>query len=370
MSDLDGNQSKPEIVNDRPLSNSEDIELDIREALEELKSKDAPDKEVVDTEASGTEAGEVEAPATTSTRVRDASGKFVKAEGQPTDMASPEATPQPTQTGPIKPPSTWTVEGKEFFLKQPPEVQKELLKRSTDMERHFHQVTQEAARVRNEYADIDEAIKPYEAKWHLEGVSRGQAIRSLAAAHAYLEQDLKGGLEWIAKSYGTSLAALAAAEEGESPINSTNSNLQPLMAKIQSLEEKLSQQEQASRASSQNSLVSELHAVRDEVGQDGKYLRPELHDESFVQKLVPVMQGLVQAYPGESPRVLLARAYTAATGKNPQRVQAQNGHTQKARQASLSVPGGIAAQKPQEPLVIPDSATETARQVAREMGLI
>lgn len=357
---VDDAEATSDNVEMEELSTDDSIELDIRESIEELKKSQNGDKPVVQTEGEAEKSQATpEKPAVNNSPVKEV-GKATK-----------EPAKEAEKTQSIAAPATWTVEGKQWFNAQPLEVKKELAKRTTDMERQFHKVTTEAATIKREYSDIDDAIRPFEKEWASRGVSRSQAIRNLVAANAYIEKDLKGGLEMIARSYGTSLSELANKEDGtESNGAALNTHLQPLMARIQSLESELQAARQEREGQSRQSVLSELYSVRDETDASGRYLRPELHDENFVSQLGPVYQGLQQSFPSATPREILLKAYTALTGKTiePQRVQAQTQeHREKARQATSSVRGTPAAKRPQETRKGPEDPEDTIRQVIREL---
>lgn len=345
------------------LSDDDSIELDIRESIEELKKAqplENGDKPIIKAEGEGEKSqGEPKRPVNDEKAVKEVAS------------ATKEPAKEAEKAQAVAAPATWTVEGKQWFNAQPLEVKKEIAKRTTDMERQFHKVTTEAATIKREYADIDDAIRPFEKEWATRGVSRSQAIRNLVAANAYIEQDLKGGLEMIARSYGTTLAKLAS-EDGQDGGSQAvlNTHLQPLMARIQSLESELQTAKQEKEGQSRQSVLSELYSVRDETDGNGRYLRPELHDENFVAQMGPVYKGLQQSFPSATPREILLKAYVALTGKaiEPQRVQAQaQEHKEKARQATSSVRGVPAAKRPQEVRKGPEDPEDTIRQVIREL---
>lgn len=358
-----GDEAVDVVEDTRPLSPSEDVELDVREAIEELKGEQPKDENNVD---EGQEQGKAE---------EEGEAKIaVKAPAQQSPNVGPKAVDPAKETGPIAPPSTWSAKGKEWFNRQPPEAQRELAKRQSDMERQFHKVTTEAASVKREYSDIDEAVRPYEKEWLAKGVSRGQAIRSLCAANAYLEHDLPRGLEAIARSYGKTLQQvvdeLEGGENGRSA-HEEDPRLQKLLERISYLENEVNGVRQERSSKERSATLQELYSVRDETDSTGTYLRPELHDESFVQEqIAPRYRKLYEALPGATARQLILEAYMAATGKNPEtiRAQAQANHREKARRASLSVRGSTVASKPQDSSSQQQERGEdTVRSVLRDL---
>lgn len=346
-------------VPDKPLSSSDDIELDIRESIEELVEKGTKDssktKELKPSTAPGAQVQNTE-----------------------TEKKGFEPAKAEAKTDNIPPPATWKVESKEWFNRQPLEVKKELARRTTEMERGYYNALESVKEKVNEYADIDEAIKPYERAWASQGVSRAQGIRNLATAQAYLDRDVIGGIEFIAKSYGTSLEEiLASKNNGKAPAASVhNSDIQELKTEIQRLNNELSQVKGAGETSSKQKVLEEMFLARDEMDASGRYLRPELHEEDFVKKLGPIVAVLAKQNPGESPRLLVSKAYTAMTGKNPQPVASRalpqnTQHKEQARRAALSVRGSVAASKPLSKQASKDETVEdTIREVMKDLGAL
>ncbi len=352
MSELDGNQESSEETTvesegDRPLSQTEDIELDIRESMQEIEVEEKPE-----------------------------GGEPVEAEQPTTEEAKPQQ--EGTEDKP-QPPAGWSAEEKEWFNKQPVEAQRIHAKRAAQTEARMHQATQEAAGIRKEYSDIDQAIKPYENEWRMKGIDRAQGIQFLAAASKKLEEDFTGGMALLAQQNGTSLRQLADAEEmGEPNGHQATAPQQPQSAdpRLQELSQtvnylmneiqsgKQSQADQAAEARRQA-----FQSVRDETDSAGRYLRPELHDESFVNgQMVPMLNSLHMQFPGEKPNDLLRRAYTAITQKAPESL-VQPTQTPNANRAGLSVRGKpIGTPKPQEDFDPNASVEDDIKAAMREHG--
>lgn len=361
-----------EAVEDRPLSRSEDVELDVREALQELSNDEQGQK--------------------TDTRPRDEFGRFIGGEQPAQTPKTPEIQAKTPQNGtrlnsaatadgkPIQPPASWSAEDKQWFMKQPIEAQRQFAKRTADMERNFHRVTQEAAAVKREYSDMDQVLAPYHDYFAERGITRAQAVDNLIKGNMALEKDLVAGIDLIARSFGRTFEDVFE-EHQQRQLGQQNNVLHPVMRKVQELESELTsirrqeaERSQAQAKSRQEAVIQELYAVRDEVGPDGNYLRPELHDEEgFVRPLVNVYKGLAQSFPQASPRELLLKAYAAVTGKvaaptSPS--QPQGEHRVKARQASLSVRGTPAVRKPQGAERVGRTTEDDVRIAAEELGLL
>lgn len=358
-------------VEDRALSHGEDVELDVREAFEALKgsaSEEEPEGSV-EKKADGREASD-----------RQHEDKLKNnGLGSHYDKLKPKVLGEKTEV--IQPPASWKVEAKEWFNAQPIEAKRELSRRVADHERKFTIITQELQAEKRKYSEIEKAIEPYREQWHLSGVDETRAIRSLAAADAMLKKDFEGGMSMLAKMKGMTLRQLADKIEGQNGANTSqsqpdfnniaNPHLLNLESKVRELEERLLSEQREKERTAIDSALNDLYELRDETDAYGRYLRPELHDNETVSKLVPLVEGLSLSFPNEKPRELLLRAYTAYTGKPAIQTRVpQNNHVENAKKASLSVrgsPSGVAMPKKSE---VPDSVEDTAMMIARQMGII
>ena len=299
-------------------------------------------------------------------------------DGEPVEASKEKEEKAPEVTEEVKPPQSWTAAGKEWFNKQPVEARKELAKRTKELETHTYKVWEEANKIKKNYKDLDETLAPFEREWNLRGFTRAQMVLSLAQSQKMLSQDPEAGLDYIAKSYGTSLEEIVkkrleqGGEEGRDYGSDAQADaaLQQLQNQVQYLQAELAKQNQGQNQARIQSVVSELHSVRDEVDGTGRYVFPELHDRSFALSLGPVYTGLLQSQPGLTPREALVKAYTAMTGKVPNRAQSIP-TADRARKASLSVRGGSRPTAARTLDVDPGESTEdTVFRTAREMGLL
>lgn len=347
--ELEVEQEAQPSENERELSPSEDIELDIRESIEEIKQTKADN---------GAESDSPE-----------------KQEAGPRELEKPDAPQAAPSKGAekIDPPATWTVEGKEWFNRQPPEIKREFAKRAGDMERQFHKISGEIAEKRKHYGEVDEIIAPVKEQWAMRGLTPASAIRSFVAAQQLLDRDPVAGLMTMARSYGLTFSQLAEAEAGgqrgyQPQQNAENPHLLQLETRLNQLEAEKQAAFEAQRQQTTQRILSELHTVRDETDAYGRYVRPELHDADFQQRMVPVVRGLAQSSPQANPRDLVLQAYVALSGNATPRVQPPP-KQQPDRRAALSVRSSTATPKPHNPEV-PESAEDTVRLVMKELGMI
>ena len=346
-----------EVTEDREISEIEDIELDTLEAYNEEKAK-LEDEEGVEP------APEQEASP--------------EQEGQAPEQ---EQSEEPN-TEKLEPPASWKAEGKEWFYKQPVEAQQEIARRGKDLDNEMHAMKEERASYRQRYEPIDRALMPHRDRWHAKGISEDRAIMSLATADKMLEDDLVGGLDFLAKSRGTTIQEIAdvIANGHESKIPSPqvaqtpqNVPYQQLADELQYLRSEVQEQKQAKVAEAQQAELADIHALRDEQDVAGRFLRPEMHDEAFAKEhIVPFYQNLKAQYPDQSPKELMEKAYTAVTGKavtqQPLGLSSNNNIRSRNSGATRSVRGSAIASPKEAPQEVPDSVEETLLQDARALG--
>jgi hypothetical protein len=357
ISDDEGLSSTEPIINEhesepeRELSDSESVELDVREAYEELKNGAEPSESEPRTEK--------------------------KADSSPKDDQEAGDVVEDTP-----PPATWKADAKEWFNQQSPVAKRELARRVTQIERDANELMREYAGYRKEYEELNQALSPYETAWQARGMSKAQAVQQLLAMDKYLNDDLAKGLDLLARSRGTTLQDVAYALENGEQVQPPqlgqpqNDNLQALQQQVQFLLDRDRYSTMAEDSRQAESELAELHAVRDEQDGTGRYIRPEMHDDDFVrERLGPLYQSLRQQpqNQGRSATELVKLAYQAVTGSNPvaQQPQAPAAQTQSSvnRDALSSVRGSPVATPKATLEDVPDNVEDSMRQIARELGM-
>lgn len=309
----DGNALEPTT----PLSQSDDIELDIRESIEEVKARNGEGEKEYENEEQEDEEQEGQEEQ-----------KLLKPDTQPKEE-KPKAEY-------IDPPHTWRAEDKEAFKKWPVEAQKEFRRRHDEMERQFHRINTDWRKVKTEYEDIDRAVSGFEKSWAAVGITRGEGIQRLARAQMMLDANPAQAITQIARSYGLQVQ-IAGQNGGNGHVSpQIDPTVQALREELNSIKQTFTTREQQAQRQANEAKLSEFHGVRDETDEFGRYLYPELHDDQFVENLAPLYAAFEKTNPDLSPAELLKRAYSAQTGKNPQARRQQIEHSRKARTASLS----------------------------------
>jgi len=187
-----------------------DMEDDIRAAMAEVSGnapEPAPVEEVVVAPEAVIEAetphddGEKAADG----RVRGSDGKFIAKQPETVQDTPDQSLKVETPQESIRPPASWTPASKAKFATLDPDIQKEILKRETDVEKGFRERSQRE----KAFEPLEQLIAPRRAIWAAQGMDETTAIRTLLAAQDLLEKDAAQGIQFLAKSYQVDLSRLA-----------------------------------------------------------------------------------------------------------------------------------------------------------------
>ncbi len=187
-----------------------DMEDDIRAAMAEVSGiapEPAPVEEVVVAPEAVIEA---ETPHDDSEkaadgRVRGPDGKFIAKQPETVQDTPDQPLKVETPQESIRPPASWTPASKAKFATLDPDIQKEILKRETDVEKGFRERSQRE----KAFEPLEQLIAPRRAIWAAQGMDETTAIRTLLAAQDLLEKDAAQGIQFLAKSYQVDLSRLA-----------------------------------------------------------------------------------------------------------------------------------------------------------------
>jgi hypothetical protein len=187
-----------------------DMEDDIRAAMAEV-SGNAPEPAPVEEVVVAPEAViEAETPHDDSEkaadgRVRGPDGKFIAKQPETVQDTLDQPLKVETPQESIRPPASWTPASKAKFATLDPDIQKEILKRETDVEKGFRERSQRE----KAFEPLEQLIAPRRAIWAAQGMDETTAIRTLLAAQDLLEKDAAQGIQFLAKSYQVDLSRLA-----------------------------------------------------------------------------------------------------------------------------------------------------------------
>jgi hypothetical protein len=263
-------------------------------------------------------------------RARDESGRFAKKEGvaNPVEQAQPVvATPQAVAEPPletIRPPASWSATAKSQFAALDPVIQKEILKREGDIETGKAQWDAKGEKL-NRYEAL---IAPYREKFAVQGLDEFAAINALLNAQTMLEKNPAEAIAYLARQYGAPLPSgpLAQQQAFQPQQQQPDPQYLQLATQVQSLQQFIAQQQQATEEREFGQVKSDVEAFR--------------KDNLYFDNVKVEMGKLIQA--GMAPDI--QTAYDMACYANPEiraLLIAQN--APKPPQAPPQVPAGTPA---------------------------
>lgn len=195
---IDGNTAPTGGDSPRETDDTDSIRSSLASALASAETPEAPEPAKVISEAPEGE-GEASRPG----QKRDASGKWVKDDGEPAEVVEPaaadpnavvdpNAVPDPAAVvEPVvaQPPVTLSKEDQEAFKKLPPEAQKMVAAVVKRQDATFTKKTQEIAALKTEYEPVAKIFEPYRDQMRQAGFTP----RTIIEAWANVEQRLMHG---------------------------------------------------------------------------------------------------------------------------------------------------------------------------------
>lgn len=230
------------------------IDEAMAKAEEHLSSDDAGAAPVPDTAAEAAPAPSAAEPTssteqtdtrTAAERARDDAGRYAKEGKRPTGKqngakapphgvaptgptaqgtpagAQPSLAPAGEPVAPaapaVKPPASWTPAAREAFAKAPPEVQKEVARRESEMNRAF----QETAEARKTAAAVRETLAPFEGLARANGMDSlryaGSVMQTAATLHMGSPQQKAAVVAQLIGAYGIDVDAVNSMMQGQAP---------------------------------------------------------------------------------------------------------------------------------------------------------
>lgn len=268
-----------------------------------------------------------------------------------------------------EPPNGWPVEDKEWFLGQPPEVQKNASKWFKDAQGKTTKIWQDLNRELHTAKEINEVVNEFTPKIKLPpGMTKGQAVRQLFEYQQKINEDSVGAIAEMIRHRRVDLNDIAAVLNGEvaPKIQPQTHQQAPLTedAILRIIEQRDAQLNQSRAINSATEEVRQLG----QVVQNGKYLWPEMHDPANIQRIQPLISYFRETTPGLSwselykQAILQDRANRGVGSPSPQSQRLTPENIQTVRQASSSLRsrgGNGAISRMAEP-----KANETARESA------
>lgn len=298
---------RTEIIEEVETNEPETPEQSVREALKELQ-------EGADHGGEGEEAPQVEEP--------------IQEQPQPEKVTKGRKAKEAQAGEPAEdtsPPQRLNAADKETFNKLPARLKMATARMFKEIEALNTRTQQEGQRWISESRHIVEAVRPYYVS-HPElaesGVTEGQLVAALIGAHAKLTNPKtdKAALQKLAADRGYKIQFLneegqAQTQESGAPNILENPYVQAMQARLDQLESRVGQFDEAQVSQASHSIIAEMSAVRDEKDQFGRYRYPEMHEPDFFERAKPLVSALVGTIPNLSYAEALKRAYASMTGK-------------------------------------------------------
>lgn len=314
------------LTNDAPLDHRDDINNDVRAAIEGLKSGDTNTALPADLPPSTEKVaapGDTDKTGTTETvdgRARAPDGKFLPKTAETTGKELPptesvaKASEQPSQA--VAPPVSWAAEAKALWASTPPAIQNAVLKREQEASNGIRQYSEKTAR-------YEQALAPVAQEASKRGMSPDDAIKRLIDGNTFLETQPEQAILWLAQKNGIDLANLASNPPAAQPVARPDPAFAQVSQTVETLQQRLQQIEFGNNLSVAQQFAASKPHYADVEDQLPDFIRE-------VQKLDPSLSGVA----------LLEKAYDRAIWLNPDvraKVQAaERAEAEKTRLATVT----------------------------------
>lgn len=306
--------------------------------------------------------------------VSEAAKKLASARKPKRQTFVPEGSQAPQQAAPpvekYEPPNGWPVEDKEWFMGQPPEVQKNAAKWFKDAQGKTTKIWQDLQRERTRAAEINQVAAEYLPKLKLPpGMTPGQAVKQLFEYQQKINTDSVGAIAEMMQHRGVTLQDLHAVLTGEAPRAQQQKQLPQQAPLTEEAILRILEQREA-RTQQDRAIQSATDEVK-QLGQaveNGRYLWPELHEPANIQRIQPLISYIRETTPGigwgeaYKKAIMQDRTNRGVGSPSPSGTRLTPENIQTVRQASSSLRsrgGNGAIARSAEP-----KANETARESA------
>lgn len=229
--------------------------------------------------------------------VRDANGKFLSPKKEKAELTIQNG-------GKYEAPARFPVELKETFNKMSADVQKETVDFWGKIEERFTKGSQDIARYRQRYGELEKVIGHYVPQWNLSGMSDVQAVAELCATQDLIMKDPIAGVFTLMAKTGITPQMLhdyqQSGGKGITPAQNGNAqkNIGLTREDVFSLMQEFQQGNQAATANQQ--AANEILELRKEISGDGRYLWPELWDDNQLSRVKPLVADFRKTQPNIS----------------------------------------------------------------------
>jgi hypothetical protein len=261
--------------------------IDEREHMD--MSEESALEDAITEEAARLEEGldEPEAEETPEEAVAEETGKDEKPDSEkPDEPEEPKAVAEePAEPEGLEAPEHWPEEVKAAFGRVDRDTQEQWLEQQKTFQRGYNELSQkhkEADEELAQFRDTHQVLREFEPYWRAQGMSITQGVGQLTQWAVALAQNPAEVLPQLAQMYGVDLATMGQEAPYVAPEDRARDS------RMNSLEQRLQQQDAALAQQRQTELVGQINAFRDEPGADGAVAHP--HFDSVVDSMIGMYQ--------------------------------------------------------------------------------
>ena len=313
------------------------IEESIAAAFDELENEGTDEPEA-EQGIQGNEGQEPEKPALSASEAASILAKSKGQKGKGAKRQTFEAEelkgqkggrePKPQEAQPAEeyhPPQAWDMSAREEFHKLPPVAKKETLAFWKRLDAHFHNGSQELARGKQKYGRLEEVENYYRPHLDQNGIDFAEGTRQLWGSHHEITnpQTRIQGIDKVLRANGVTPEQLyqyrqSMGGQPQQQQNYSQQPAQPLLTRDQIAPIIRQELEQYQTQTAQSADADELQQLRNQVGQDGRAIYPELWDNQnlqanywnvgYLQRVQPLVEYERKSHPGISVAEATKRA--------------------------------------------------------------
>lgn len=262
----------------------------------------------------------------------------------------------------LLPPQRWPLESKEAFNKLPDVAKKEVIDFWQGIEGNTTKLWQDLNREKQRYTEVNHIVDHYMPKWGVKGLTPQAAVTEMFAMQDQIISDpLNAYSLMLSKSGITPEQLIEHRDGGNNVVQVPQQNITNQQNNFLTKDDLFRTMEEIERAKREqaevDSAASEIRALQQEVGPDGRYIYPELQPEN-ITRVQPLVDSIMKTQQGVSFTEATKRAVQTirlldGTASSPSQTASrlptpnQSENINKIKAASVSVSGRGAASKPQ-----------------------
>lgn len=164
----------------------------------------------------------------------------------------------------LQAPQNWPAEEKKFFQALPPTLQHAYMNRARSLMADYTKKTQEVARVRQNYAELDRVIGPRVQAWAVGGMSPSMAVTQLLALSDFATQKPLEFIQYFAQERGIDLTKALPGQGQQGETGYVDPQIRELRGQLEALKR---QNEQATTAQQQRLEAAKRQQYQEAVNQ-------------------------------------------------------------------------------------------------------